>query len=247
MTKYFEILGRIRNGQNSSPNWYYHIFTKHISCHITAIMYFWDIKPDNVTFSMFGFGFIGAGFYTTGTDTGYIIGSIFFLLLNIADTSDGELARLVNKTSNFGEYLDRLCHYFTNSLMCLALGLGLYNSTGEVFFLYLSFISCASYVLDDASKDLLFLIDSQNDLTRSAGAHSVSLSKNSKVKMTLLHLFAHSSVWHILPVIVGLGAVLPNFNFLIFSGHVWYIIIFLAVLPFKMLFRLAQISKKYRS
>lgn len=245
--KYLEVVRLIRSSGNDVPNWYYHAFTKHISCHITAIMYFSGVKPDNVTFSMFIFGFIGSAFYTIGTDAGYVIGSLFFLILNIADTSDGELARLLNKTSDFGEYLDRLCHYFTNSLMCLALGLGLYNSSGEVFFLYLGFISCAFYVLDDASKDLLFLIKSQKIMERSMAAKSFSLSKSSRMKRILLHLFAHSSVWHVLPLIVGLNMVGPNFNFFTLSDYVWYIVLFLAVIPLKTLFRLSYICKKHRS
>lgn len=245
--RYFEIIGLVRSGGNDISNLYYHAFTKHISCHITAIMYFSGVKPDNVTFSMFVFGFIGSAFYTIGTDAGYVIGSLFFLLLNIADTSDGELARLLNKTSEFGEYLDRLCHYFTNSLMCLALGLGLYNSSGKVFFLYLGFISCAFYVLDDASKDLLFLIKSKKTSDRSIAARSLSLSNSSKTNRFLLHLFAHSSVWHILPLIVGLSMISPNFNFLTMSDYVWYIVLFLVAIPFKALFRLSYICRKYGS
>lgn len=247
MGRYLEIIKLIRSNGNDVHNWYYHAFTKRISCHITAIMYFSGVKPDHVTLSMFVFGFIGSAFYTIGSDAGYVIGSICFLILNIADTSDGELARLLNKTSDFGEYLDRLCHYFTNSLMCLGLGLGLYNGSGEVFFLYLGFISCAFYVLDDASKDLLFLIKPQEMFDRSIVAKSLSLSRSSRTKKILLHLFAHSSVWHILPLIVLFNTVGQNFNFFTLSVYVCYIVLFLALIPLKTLFRFSRIFKKYRS
>lgn len=247
MSSYLEIINRVRHGQNSVSNWYYHVFTKHISCHITAIMYFWGVKPDYVTYSMFVFGLVGCGFYSIGTNTSYFIGSLFFLLLNIADTSDGELARLIDKTSDFGEYLDRLCHYFTNSLMCLSLGLGLYINSGEVFFLFLGSMSCAFYVLDDASKDLLFLIDSKINLPRSAAAQTVSLSKNSKVKWILLHLFAHSSVWHVLTIIAGVSIFVPTLNSFMEKIYVLYIALFLVTIPIKTLFRFNYIIRKYRS
>ena len=36
-----------------------------------------------------------------------IFGSICFVLLNILDAADGQLAGYVNKSSAFGDYLDR--------------------------------------------------------------------------------------------------------------------------------------------
>ena len=109
-------------------------------------------------------------------------------MLNIADTSDGELARLRQQTTSFGEYLDRLCHYFTNSMMCLGLGIGLYVESSNLIYIYISYIGCCCYVLDDVSKDLLLDIKEWGSETRSEVSQTVSLSKNSTALTVAMYL-----------------------------------------------------------
>ena len=203
------------------------------------------VAPNNVTWSMLFFGCLGSWFYSLGSLSGYVLGSCWFIVLNIADTADGELARLQQETSTFGEYLDRLCHYFTNSLMCLGLGLGLYADSANTLYLFLASVACCCYVLDDASKDLLMMFEKDARQTRAEISKSISLSKNSRLIAVALHLFAHSSIWHVLPVVAVLDMFLTNIERNALSLSVIYIVMFLCSLPVRAFFRLRKVRKNY--
>jgi len=241
------LVREITASQGQITNFYYIYFTRYLSRHITAILYLLNVAPNTVTWSMMLFGMAGSFFYSLGTHVGYLIGSCCFILLNIADTSDGELARLRQQTTSFGEYLDRLCHYFTNSMMCLGLGIGLYVESSNLIYIYISCISCCCYVLDDVSKDLLLVVKRTPSRTRSEVSQTVSLSKNSTALTVAMYLFAHSSVWHVLPILAFIDIFCLGFEPGGHSVSFIYVVLFLLGLPVKAVLRMRNVSKIYGS
>ncbi len=234
---------KIAESQGQITNIYYRYFTRFLSRYITAGLYLLQVAPNTVTWSMMFFGILGSFFYSLGSNEGYLIGSCSFIMLNLADTSDGELARLQKRTSSFGEYLDRLCHYFTNSMMCLGLGLGLYTESSNLVYIYISCIGCCCYVLDDVSKDLLQIFRGIGSQTRSEFSQTVSLSKNSPALTAAMYLFAHSSVWHVLPILVLIDIFSSSLNFGGYSVPFLYVVAFLLCLPVKAVLRMRTVSK----
>ncbi|HHL22173.1 MAG TPA: CDP-alcohol phosphatidyltransferase family protein, partial [Aliiroseovarius sp.] len=104
-----------------------------------------------------------------GSYPSFFIAGLFFVLLNILDAADGELARYTGKTSDFGDYLDRVAHYATNSAAVLGVGIGLFFLTGQVAVLYVMVVLEISIVLDDAMRDLLMAcgLDRRQDAAES--------------------------------------------------------------------------------
>ena len=245
--EYLRLVKEIAASQGRITNVYYRFLTRYLSRHVTAVLYLMRVKPNTVTWSMMYFGMLGSCLYSLGTLGGYVIGSVCFIMLNIADTSDGELARLRQQTSSFGEYLDRLCHYFTNSMMSLGLGIGLYVESSDLLYIYISCIGCCCYVLDDASKDLLLILKKNGSQTRSEFSQTVSLSKNSTVLTTVMYIFAHSSVWHVLPILALVDILFSGFEFGGYSVSFIYIVLFLLGLPVKAVLRMRNVSKIYGS
>ena len=111
-----------RDQQQENAIWHYTLFSSHVCLIVTPLLVFAKCKPNSITLSMLVFGVIGGIFISLGNDIGFLLGTLFFVLLNIADTSDGDLARITSQTTKFGEYLDRLCHYFTNTIFCFCAG-----------------------------------------------------------------------------------------------------------------------------
>ena len=132
---YFKRLENIFSNQKSGDI-YYRYYTRFISAPITALISFTSITPNMATLSMFFFGILGAVFLSLGDAYSYILGGIFFQLLIIADTVDGELARFRGTSSLFGDYFDRLAHYATNPLCIIGIGLSLYLNFQEVAIMY---------------------------------------------------------------------------------------------------------------
>ena len=153
--KYSDRLNTIFATQKKGGDIYYNYFTRYISAPLTALISYTFITPNMATLSMFFFGIVGAIFFSFGGAHNFLWGGIFFVLLIIADTIDGELARFRGTSSLFGDYFDRLAHYTTNPLMILGVGLGIYSEYPETYFLYITYFIMICYLIDDISRDLL--------------------------------------------------------------------------------------------
>mgnify|MGYP005679142561 CR=1 FL=1 len=131
-------------------------------------------------------GLIGSLILLTGDIISLIIGSIFFIFLNILDTTDGELARFKKNTSVKGDYLDRIGHYVTNSMFFLCTGLGLFIITDSVFILYISILLEISYTADELLRDLLITCKVESEGAR----------KPSKKRTKIYNKFLENKFFH---------------------------------------------------
>lgn len=68
-----------------------------------ATRLFAPIHPTVITLASFGFGVVAAGFLAQGYTAQ---GLVFFLLNRVLDGLDGTVARLTNRQSDFGAYID---------------------------------------------------------------------------------------------------------------------------------------------
>jgi len=198
---YFERYKKIKLSQSDDTNIYYRFLTRHISASITAILVNTSITPNIVTSTMFLFGIIGGICFSFGESLFYALGGIFFILLNVADTIDGELARYKGLSSPFGDYLDRLAHYVTNSSMILGLGIGLYINHGNLLILYAMIVVLLFYLFDDLSRDLIGSCNLGNNKNRKFNKEKMSIIGQSKIKAFISYTASNSGFWHlIIPV-----------------------------------------------
>ena len=73
---------------------------------LVITVYNTKIKPDHLTLTAMLMGIIGGYFYSIGSQQYAVIGAVFYLLFNILDCSDGQLARIKKNGSPVGRLLD---------------------------------------------------------------------------------------------------------------------------------------------
>jgi hypothetical protein len=100
------------------------------------------ISPASISILNFFVPLIGYYFLVQGSYSNIIIGLLFFVLFNILDCCDGEVARIYNPKAMDpmhkkleGIYFDAVAHYIYSIALGAGLGIGLYNLYGKTFFI----------------------------------------------------------------------------------------------------------------
>jgi hypothetical protein len=69
-------------------------------------------------------GIIAGCFYSQGAQICFIVGSIFYLLFNVFDCSDGQLARLKKNGTHTGRIIDGIADYIAVTAVFIGVGIG---------------------------------------------------------------------------------------------------------------------------
>jgi phosphatidylglycerophosphate synthase len=85
------------------------------------------IKPDHLTLTAMVMGILGGCFYSIGSHITCIAGAIFYMLFNIFDCSDGQLARIKKNGSAFGRLLDGVADYIAAIAIFAGIAIGYSN------------------------------------------------------------------------------------------------------------------------
>jgi hypothetical protein len=86
------------------------------------------ITPDNLTTAAIVMGIMGGFFYAFGLHSSCIIGALFYLLFNILDCSDGQLARLKKNGTSVGRLIDGIADYIAAVAVYAGIAIGYSNS-----------------------------------------------------------------------------------------------------------------------
>ena len=190
---------------------YSRIFSGKISPIVAAACVGTRITPNHLTILMIPTGVVGGIVLGLGTPLGFFYGGLLFVLLNILDAADGELARYTGQTSDFGDYLDRVAHYTTNTAIVMGLGLGLYIETGDFYLVVLMFLANSAIIGDDAVRDLLVTCGIQQSR---GGAPPVNIKVKYKNFPRCLRRRSqctnHVAMFHITTILALLQLVLPD-------------------------------------
>jgi hypothetical protein len=95
------------------------------------LIYQTRITPNQITWISLFFGVFGAFLISLGTATGYFIAAICFIIYNILDCSDGQLARLQNSGTVTGRIVDGSADYIVAVTSYLAIGFGIASNSGD--------------------------------------------------------------------------------------------------------------------
>jgi len=96
-----------------------------------------DITPNQLTVISMIFGILGGISYSFGSHTAFIIGAILYLLYNIIDCSDGQLARLKKNGTAVGRILDGIADYVVSVALYIGIGFGYANNSSNPVILWL--------------------------------------------------------------------------------------------------------------
>jgi hypothetical protein len=112
------------------------------------------ITPDNLTFAAIIMGFAGGCFYALGLHFSCIIGALFYLLFNILDCSDGQLARLKKNGTSVGRLVDGIADYLATIAVYIGIAIGYSNSPEQPsFMLILLALAGLSTIIQESLVD----------------------------------------------------------------------------------------------
>ena len=233
--KFLQRLKNIRKNQKRGDV-YYNYFTKYLSAPITACVSYTFITPNIATSTMFLFGLFGAFLFSLGGSINYILGGTMYILLILADTVDGELARFRGTSSLFGDYLDRLAHYVTNTSLFIGIGISLYNEFNQIWVIYFTWISMICYLFDDISRDLLISCGLGLSNSRKNEKIKLSIVKDSKIRKIIYYTASNTAFFHLIIPISLIDYLFNSLNQFDLS-HL-YIFYFFIITIIKILFRI---------
>jgi phosphatidylglycerophosphate synthase len=98
---------------------------------LVITVYKTKIKPDHLTLAAMVMGILGGCFYALGSRSGAIIGAMFYLLFNILDCSDGQLARIKRNGTPVGRLLDGIADYIAAIAIYGGIAIGFSNRTDQ--------------------------------------------------------------------------------------------------------------------
>ena len=83
-----------------------------------------NITPNQLTISAIVMGIISGCFYSQGTQAYFIVGGLFYLLFNVFDCGDGQLARLKKNGTHTGRIIDGIADYIAVTAVFIGVGIG---------------------------------------------------------------------------------------------------------------------------
>lgn len=120
-----------------TDGWFSIHVNRPVSTIISRRLVRFSIHPNWITFGTLLVGIFSGAISMFGSYGALAVGGILFQITSILDGVDGELARVKFQTSLSGEWLDTICDDLTNVFYLTGVTLGVYHSSGVIFWLWL--------------------------------------------------------------------------------------------------------------
>jgi phosphatidylglycerophosphate synthase len=164
----------------SKNAWYSNHVARPISLWVTKP--FIRLEPTFVCFIMILIGLAALPFFAIGGYLYIIIGALILQIHYIFDHIDGNVARLMNKKSKRGKYLDFVPNILVNPLVFAFLGYGHYMTFGNVYYLLLGFSASFFFVAREPARLFRYLMKEELNLNSDKIRETISNKKdNSKL------------------------------------------------------------------
>ncbi len=105
------------------------IFYRPLAFLLVKIVYPTNITPNQLTVAAVILGVIGGIFYSLGKPEYFVVAGILFILYDVLDCSDGQLARLKKNGTKLGRILDGVADYIATIAAYIGIGIGLTKYT----------------------------------------------------------------------------------------------------------------------
>jgi phosphatidylglycerophosphate synthase len=115
---------------------------RQISARVSPRLALLPITANQVTAVSLVVGLAGNWFLAQGGFRSTLIGAVLFFLCYVLDNSDGEIARIKNQTSEFGDKFDTFVDWLVHATFFAALGIGVEHETGNSLWFWLGW-ACA--------------------------------------------------------------------------------------------------------
>ena len=154
--------------------------TRFFSRQLTRLFLKTPLSPNMITILSLFIGLISAIFFIQGTHQNNMIGAGLLLLSAWVDCTDGEVARLKFLESRIGGVLDIICDNLVHFAVFFAIGMGLYQSTGNNIFVLLGALAVFGSLIS-----FLLLSSSIIDKKEMASANTADPKKKNTLTDTL--------------------------------------------------------------
>lgn len=130
------------------------IFYRPLAFLLVKLVYPTKITPNHLTLIAIALGVTGGYFYSRGTDISCFYGAIFYLLFNVFDCSDGQLARLKKNGTPSGRLIDGIADYIAAVAIYSGIAIGYTNMPGQPsHMIVLLAVSGISIIIQEALVD----------------------------------------------------------------------------------------------
>ena len=116
---------------------------RQISAQVSPRLARLPITANQVTALSLIVGLSGNWFLSEGGFRSTLVGAVLFFLCYVLDNSDGEVARIKNQTSEFGDKFDTFVDWLVHATFFAALGIGVENETGNALWQWLGWVGAA--------------------------------------------------------------------------------------------------------
>lgn len=122
--------------------------TRHLSWYLTPLLMRTPLTPNHVTALSLVAGLVGAWLFSRGSWAAGVGGGVLLVVCYTLDNCDGEIARLKNLSSKWGAKFDDVVDWLVDGAFFAALGYGVWQTTGEVIWLWLGLAATAGATID---------------------------------------------------------------------------------------------------
>lgn len=110
------------------------IFYRPLAFLLVKIVYPTNITPNQLTLIAVFFGILGGISFGFGDPEYLFAGAVLFILYDVFDCSDGQLARLKRNGTKTGRIIDGVADYIATTAAYIGIGIGFANYTDEPLF-----------------------------------------------------------------------------------------------------------------
>lgn len=122
-----------------------HLFPliRHLSCRVTPLLVGVPVTPNQVTLASIAIGLAGAACFMQGNILTGLLGALLLVVSYVLDSVDGELARIRETTSRFGDRLAEVGGWLVHATLFIAFGMVAKERTGNALWLIFAYAAAA--------------------------------------------------------------------------------------------------------
>ncbi len=167
----------------SQNAWYSNHVARPISLWITKP--FLNMHPNTICLIMILIGLASLPFFAMGGYFNIILGALILQIHYLFDHVDGNVARLMNKKTKRGKYLDFVPNIIVNPLVFAFLGFGHYVTFGNLYYLIFGFSASFFFVVREPARLFRYLMKEELQMNDK----QVKASSNSGAKLITINRF----------------------------------------------------------
>lgn len=130
------------------------VFYRPLAFLVVKMVYRTNITPNQLTYIALFFGLTAGVFIAWGTPGTFVAGGIAYLLFNVFDCSDGQLARLKHNGTPLGRIIDGVADYLAGIAVYLGISIGFVSrSANPAFWMGLLLAAALSHIVHSMITD----------------------------------------------------------------------------------------------